>query len=64
MINQVLKSDPNNLMIMTPKGQILEAVSAWAKIEMVEGRVQMPEPEPLEPEEPYEDLDTEKTNPL
>ena len=61
MINQEqgsLKSDPNNLMIMTPKGQVLEAVSSWAKIEMVEGRAQMPEPNfPPEREVPEEEAE-------
>jgi hypothetical protein len=43
MINQ--EQGSLNFHILTPEGQILEAVSAWAKIEMVEGRALMPEPE-------------------
>jgi hypothetical protein len=36
--------------VLTPTGQILEAISAWAKIEMVEGMSQVPEP-PISDEE-------------
>jgi len=43
-----------NPKVLTPNGQILEAISAWAKIEMVEGMSQVPEPIASEPEEPYD----------
>jgi len=37
-------STNQNPHIITADGQVLEAVSSWAKIEMVEGYAQMPEP--------------------
>jgi len=43
-----------NPKVITPDGQILEAISAWAKIEMVEGMSLAPEPEAPEVEEPYD----------
>lgn len=51
MINQKMtKAEEKNLHIITTDGQILEAISAWAKIEMVEGFSQVPEPGEFNPE--------------
>jgi len=38
-----MKTNKSNLMIVTANGQILEAVSVWAKIEMLEGMSLVPE---------------------
>ena len=45
--------------VITADGQVLEAVSSWAKIEMVEGRAQMPEPN-FPPEREVSEEEAEK----